>query len=91
MDAVETASTDVNAVGDMSSDDSVSMAEDAIEAAKGAVAAAADLPEGDASVVEANATIAALETQLMTAKAARTAYMTEKSEAEQAAAETVEG
>ena len=74
-DAVSAASTAVNAVGNTSSDAVVTEAEDAITAAKAAVSAGAELPDGDNAIAAANATIAALETQLSTAKAARQTAM----------------
>ena len=85
--AVDAASDAVNAVGNTSTDTIVTEADDAIAAAKAAVTAGTDLPAGDSAVIAANATIAALETQLASAKTARQMAMDAADQAAQDAAD----
>ena len=76
-DAVDAAGTAVNAVNNTAADSIVKAADDAIAAAKAALAAATDLPDGDDVVATAEGALDALETQLATAKTARTMAMAE--------------
>ena len=76
--AVTMATTAVNGVKNTSTDSEVSSAEQAIADLEAAIAGAEDLPEGDTDVASARGTVAALKTQLNTAKTARTAYLATK-------------